>query len=36
VEFGQHLDGCYRRVWDDDLCIIYELSAPRPSGAEKQ
>jgi glycosyltransferase involved in cell wall biosynthesis len=35
-EFGQHLDGRYRRVWDDELCIIYELSAPRPSGAEKQ
>ena len=25
-EFAQHLDGRYRRVWDDELCIIYQLS----------
>jgi hypothetical protein len=34
-EFGQHLDGRYRRIWDDELCIIYELSEPPTSGAEK-
>lgn len=33
-EFGRHLDGRYRRVWDDEPCIIYELSAPRPGGTE--
>jgi glycosyltransferase involved in cell wall biosynthesis len=30
-EFGRHLDDRYRRVWDDELCIIYELSEPRRS-----
>ncbi len=25
-EFAGHLDGRYRRVWDDELCIIYQLS----------
>jgi glycosyltransferase involved in cell wall biosynthesis len=34
-EFGRHLEDRYRRVWDDDLCIIYELSAAPTSGAEK-
>jgi glycosyltransferase involved in cell wall biosynthesis len=35
-EFGQHLDDRYRRVWDDELCIIYSMSEPRPSGVEVQ
>jgi hypothetical protein len=29
-EFKQHLDGFYTRVYSDEYCIIYQLSAPRP------
>jgi glycosyltransferase involved in cell wall biosynthesis len=25
-EFGHHLEGRYRRVWEDETCIIYELA----------
>jgi glycosyltransferase involved in cell wall biosynthesis len=25
-EFGQHLEDHYRRVWDDEICVIYKLS----------
>jgi len=31
-KFRQHLDASYRRVWDDEACVIYELSKPRPVG----
>ena len=27
-EFGQHLEDHYRRVWNDEICVIYELSEP--------
>lgn len=26
-EFHQHLDACYQRIWSDEYCIIYQLSA---------
>jgi hypothetical protein len=32
-EFGRHLDSHYRRVWEDEPCVIYELSGARPGGA---
>jgi hypothetical protein len=31
-EFGRHLDSCYRRVWEDEACIIYGLAETRPDG----
>lgn len=31
-EFREHLDGYYRRVWGDEVCVIYGLSEKRPSG----
>ncbi len=31
-EFGGHLDGRYRRVHDDEACIIFELSGSRLEG----
>jgi hypothetical protein len=31
-EFDQHLEARYQRVWDDEVCVIYELSNPRPVG----
>jgi hypothetical protein len=30
--FGRHLESRYRRVHDDETCIIYELSEARPDG----
>jgi hypothetical protein len=30
--FGRHLDSCYRRVWEDEACIIYGLAERRPDG----
>ena len=32
-EFGRHLDSRYRRVSEDETCVIYELSEARPDGA---
>ncbi len=34
-EFGRHLDSCYRRVWEDEACIIYEMREQRIADAEK-
>ena len=31
-EFREHLDGYYRRVWGDEVCVIYALSEKLPSG----
>jgi glycosyltransferase involved in cell wall biosynthesis len=33
-EFRDHLDSRYRRVRDEEACIIYELSKPRLGGAD--
>jgi glycosyltransferase involved in cell wall biosynthesis len=27
-DFRQHLESCYRRAWEDEHCVIYELSSP--------
>jgi glycosyltransferase involved in cell wall biosynthesis len=32
-EFGRHLESCYRRVWDDETCIIYKLSEQQTGDA---
>jgi hypothetical protein len=32
-EFGQHLESHYRRLLADDVCTIYELRVPPPSGS---
>jgi len=32
MEFRQHLDAYYRRVWADERCVIYRLVAPKTVG----
>jgi hypothetical protein len=34
-EFHQHLDRRYQRIWGNEHCVIYQLSAPQPgAGAQ--
>ncbi len=33
TEFRRHLEGTYAKVWNTDRCLIYQLSACRPSPA---
>jgi hypothetical protein len=34
-EFGEHLDSRYRRVWDDEIFIMYQLREARATGDER-
>jgi hypothetical protein len=34
AEFGRHLENSYRRVWSDEVCVIYELSGQQTDAAE--
>jgi hypothetical protein len=32
--FGRHLEGRYRRMWDDEVCVIYQLGEQQTGDAE--